>query len=176
MKKLLFILSWGFSSSLLAAPLVHTIVQDSLIERGTITFNVTKVGQKNILSIKSKAKTTSWLLGTKKGETKIELPSHYLSEEGYRKLEQDGHYKDHYVSLKFSGRKDFGPYYDCYKVSMRINKKPGWNMRFTYCPEIPALGWGEATLFVPKIPFYGAHTFKSYWNRIDPSYIKLIAN
>tara|TARA_R110002072_G_scaffold64203_2_gene159368 strand:+ start:210342 stop:210899 length:558 start_codon:yes stop_codon:yes gene_type:complete len=101
-------------------------------------------------------------------ETEV-VPRKYTTLDGYLELEREGRFTDKSVTMIYLKRVDFKAssgrmYYDCHKVRLipqPSQKAMTWEATFTYCPEVPSVGWANVALTIKRVPFLGSITVNS---------------
>lgn len=139
--------------------IIHDVQKDKLVRRGTV-----EITTKNILAdtftmeIKYRI-FAKWLFFERNldGVTSIDLPAKYLSPYGYEELEEVRSITDEQSTLTHLGRVDLPNHYDCHKVRIKPVRDNKWSGIFTYCPDIPSIGFARTQILMKEIPIVGSH-------------------
>jgi hypothetical protein len=140
--------------------ITHDVQKDRLVRQGVV-----RITTKNILSetftmeinYKIKAKFLFFERNLD-GTTSIELPVKYLNPYGYQELEEAGSLIEDEATLVHLGKKNLPGHYDCHKVRITPKKDNKWVGVFTYCQDIPSIGFARTQILMRGIPVVGSHT------------------
>lgn len=141
--------------------LVHQVVPTKMIKSGQVTLKTgPDRGGETKVDIKYELKTTWYApVGDQKGTETQSFPTKFLSEEGYRELEQNGSMRYDSVIITHLGRTNAGAYRNMHKI--QIDRPGKWRAVALYHPDIPAAGWGYLTLTLQDVPVLGSYTINS---------------
>lgn len=140
--------------------IIHDVKKDSLVRKGVIKITTKNIGSENF-TMELKYNIFAKFLffeRTLDGITSIDLPVKYLSPYGYEELEEAGTLSDEVATLTHLGRKNLPNHYDCHKVRIKPKKDNKWVGVFTYCPDIPSIGFARTQILMKEIPVVGSHT------------------
>jgi hypothetical protein len=139
--------------------IIHDVQKDKIVRSGVV-----HISTKNILAdtftMEIKYKIFAkwlWIEKNLEGITSIDLPTKYLNPYGYEELENAGSLTDEQSTLTHLGRVNLPNHYDCHKVKIRPARDNKWSGVFTYCPDIPSIGFARTEILMTKIPLLGSH-------------------
>ncbi len=143
--------------------IVHDVRKDKLIRSGTIKISTKEIKSESFtmeLKYKIVAKVLFWekVLEGVKG---VELPVRYLSPYGYEELEEEGRITDDKITVIHMGRKNLPNHYDCHVIKIIPKEDKKWDGIFTYCQDIPSMGFARTKINMREIPYVGSHTVYS---------------
>ncbi|MBK26228.1 MAG: hypothetical protein CME70_19675 [Halobacteriovorax sp.] len=143
--------------------IIHDVKKDKLIKSGTIHISTKNIGAE-VFTMELKYKIVAKLLFWERvleGVKGVELPVRYLSAYGYEELEEQGQITDEKITVIHMGRKNLPNHYDCHVIKIVPKKETNWDGLFTYCQDIPSMGFARVKLNMREIPYVGAHTVYS---------------
>jgi hypothetical protein len=158
----------ALSAALVALPLIastpevitHNVQKDSLVKRGTVHIITKQIKDESFVmelrySIVAKVLFFERVLD---GTKSVELSSRYLSPYGYEELEEAGRMEDEKITVIHMGRKNLPNHYDCHVIKIIPKKERRWDGVFTYCQDIPSVGFARTKINMREIPWVGEHT------------------
>ncbi|MCP4911540.1 MAG: hypothetical protein GY909_00365 [Oligoflexia bacterium] len=157
----------GFQSE----KILHTLRKDGIVREGNMKIYYSDVDVDNV-KVHIDYRFVYRILFSNKVKQGVEvetIPRKYTTLDGFLDLEREGEFRNKDVIMSHFGRIDYTAkngrtYYDCHKVKLipvRTDKKMTWDALFTYCPEVPSVGWAHVALTIKRIPFLGSKTVYS---------------
>lgn len=140
--------------------ITHDVQKDKLVKKGVLNITSKNITSESFtLEIKYQI-LAKFLFFSRNldGVTSIELPSKYLDPYGYEELEEERSIRVEKAILTHLGRVDLPNYYDCHKVRIKPTANKKWSGVFTYCPDIPSIGFARTQILMREIPIVGSHT------------------
>lgn len=144
--------------------ITHKVKKDNLVKKGTIRITSKEVKEETFTlelkySILAKVLFFERVL---EGTKSVELSTRYLSPYGYEELEEAGRLEDEKITVIHMGRKNLPNHYDCHVVKIIPKKDRKWDGIFTYCQDIPSIGFARTQIQMREIPWVGEHTVYTY--------------
>lgn len=130
------------SITLEAATVKHKVLEGKYHTGGTISVSDVALnnGSDEIKLMVNYHIITRFFLPNKTGSLEVNVPSRYLSEDGYKELETAKSLNFRDARFTFLNRVNVGGFYDAYRV--RIDPKSNkWTAIIIYHPDIPGVGW-----------------------------------